>query len=123
MMNGHDILPNCNGCRNALQKTDVFKTFVPPNVPSHLILVYRCSFCGWVDKIVSTIQEWENIESFDEALTVRKENIMRAAVWDLEHIDNVDELLDIWHSFKDPPFIEDVVGLCKCANCERRLKV
>jgi hypothetical protein len=106
----------------ALKRPDVFKAITPPNIPTHLILVYRCSSCGWVDKIVSTQDEWAEITADESHLTDVLEEETNWAAFDMEF---VDDLEDVYCSWGDHPVIEDLIPLMAvcCDDCRKRLSV
>lgn len=116
-----NLLPKCNGCGLQLRRADVFKTVTAPTVPSHIILVYRCNLCGWVDKTVVEVEDWNSIVLTEASFIEGEELLNHFAAWELEFVDDLGDILNYW---LNPAIIEDHVKdmLVCCDACRRRVE-
>lgn len=113
-------LTSCSRCDFAIYPDNIYKTVAIPKAPQHIGLVYLCPQCGHKSKLVAEHEEWDDKQRLareDEAN--RKRNI-RAEQIELDAVESVDDLIALWRSLKNPPILEDRIGVCTCPGCKEK---
>jgi hypothetical protein len=102
----------------------VFREKIVEESPQHLVVEYKCPGCGRKDRMVGTLQSWEEFKREDEEETrsndAFSERVEKAAEIELDGIDSVDDLVTLWRSYKRAPLREAVLGSCNCDDCKKR---
>lgn len=120
------ILSQCKyaDCAGVIEIGNVTKVTAIPRAPGHLALVAACVTCGRNGQYVITRTLWDEARVYVEEgdpPAVHEQAVMAAALIELDAVDTVDELVALWASYRTPPLIEKLMGVCKCDDCERRL--
>ncbi len=107
-------------CREPIGVQHVVKEKIVTESEGHVVVVYKCPNCARTDRMVGTVESWQDFVKEAKAEDLDIEAHMRAASIELDAIHDVNELATLWRSLKKPPRLEDVMGACKCATCKAR---
>jgi len=111
-------------CRHPINVNDVYKEKIVEESPSHLVVEYKCSGCGRKDRMVGTIESWEQFKrdqaEGERGEIVSSDQIIKAAQIEVDAIDGADDLITLWRSYRTAPLIEAVLGSCNCDDCKKR---
>ncbi len=114
-------------CHAPISVADVFKEKLIEESPDHVVVTYKCPACGRKDTMAGTIQSWTEFKQDDEeerrGKAASSDKVLKAAEIELGGIDNVDDLLTLWRSYRRAPLREAVMGSCNCDDCEKRRKL
>lgn len=112
-------LVSCDGCGGGVFVGDVFKQVPIPNAPQHLAVVFKCGFCGLVDKAATTVEDWEFLQAELVETVDEVERLMAVFVFDLEAVDSLADLELFW-SGGPAPIREGWWGPVRCCgSCDR----
>ena len=111
-------------CAGEITVPDVSKVTAIPKAPHHLALVAQCGTCQRTSQYVVERTTWEDArEKIKTAAEIEADYVgraIKAAEIELDAIETVNDLINLWASYKTPPLLEGLEGRCHCAECEKR---
>lgn len=114
-------IATCEGCNGPIRPQDVHTTLPIKRSPQHVALVYNCALCKLGGRIAAEVAAWESIVAAENSQQDAFDKTMRAAVIELNYVNDVGDLLALWASY-GPPRME-VAKPCYCTVCENRRKM
>ncbi len=70
--------------------------------------------------MVGTRESWEQFLEEDVEDEEEYQKALRVAEIEIAPIESADDLINLWHSYRRPPILEDRIGACGCAECNER---
>ncbi len=71
--------------------------------------------------MVGTRESWEQFLEEDEEEEGLYQKELRAAEIEVGAIGSAQDLINLWHSYRRPPLMEDRMGICNCDDCNERI--
>ena len=110
-------LTRCAMCQTDVHASAVTKVVAITGSPQHVALLYTCAKCGNKSKVVSEIDEWEQVKHEN----AHRKSSSRVFKIELDAIGSAQDLINLWASYKTPPIREEVMNTCGCKECKERL--
>ncbi len=107
-------------CRNPITVKNVYEETEIEEAPHHIIIGYKCFNCTQEDQMVGTRESWEAFLEEDQEEEADYQKAIRVAEIEVNAITSADDLVNLWHSYRRPPILEDRIGACGCPVCTER---
>ena len=111
-------------CREPISVKDVFEERDIKESPQHILVIFKCSQCMKVDRMVGTVHSWNAFKDEEQGERVdasqETDKTLQAAAIEVGVIEGVDDLITLWRSYQQPPMREAVMGSCQCDECKER---
>jgi len=108
-------------CREPITVKHVTQEREIEDAPQHIIIEFKCGYCTHEDKMVGTKKSWHDFLREEAEVDNADEKRERVMEIELGAINSAQDLINLWHSLRRAPLLEDRIGLCTCDECKRKL--